>query len=350
MVADNKKQKKYTYSSAGVDIDAGNKAVDLMRAEVKSTWGPEVLTDLGSFGGLFAFDAARYKSPVLVAGTDGVGTKLKVAFLADKHDSIGIDCVAMCVNDILVQGAHPLFFLDYIAVGKMEPERIAELVKGVSAGCREAGCALIGGETAEMPGMYSPEEYDIAGFAVGVVERERVIDGSAVAPGNQIIGLPSSGLHSNGYSLVRRIVFEGEGLGIDAYIPELGMTLAEELLKPTRIYSSTVRILLETGSVSGMAHITGGGLSENIARVLPEGCRAVIRSNAWTHPAVFSWLQELGCVDNSEMYRTFNNGIGLIVIVREDQLDKTMALLNRKGERPFHIGEIISGERRVQIV
>ena len=337
------------YASSGVDIDAGNRAVDLMRTYVKDTWGKEVLADLGGFGGLFALDASGYANPVLVAGTDGVGTKLKIAFLADKHDTIGIDAVAMCVNDICVQGAKPLFFLDYIAVGKMLPEKVAQIVKGVSEGCKQGGCALIGGETAEMPGMYAEDEYDIAGFAVGIVDREKIVDGSEIKPGDQLMGLSSSGLHSNGFSLVRKIVFEVKGLTVDDYVPELGCTLAEELLKPTRIYASIIHKLLHKINVLGFAHITGGGLTENIARILPENCQAKIRKDSWEKPPVFDWLQKMGNVDPQDMYRTFNNGLGLVFAVRAEEVDNVLRLCQQEGERVFHIGEVISGHRRVEI-
>jgi phosphoribosylformylglycinamidine cyclo-ligase len=338
------------YASSGVDIDAGNKAVDLMRGYVKSTWGREVLADLGGFGGLFALDAAGYSNPVLVAGTDGVGTKLKVAFMADKHDTVGIDAVAMCVNDICVQGAHPLFFLDYIAVGKLVPEKVAEIVKGVSTGCREAGCALIGGETAEMPGMYSENEYDIAGFAVGIVERDKIVDGSRIKPGDQLLALGSSGLHSNGFSLVRKIVFELNKFQVSDYIPELGSTLAEELLKPTRIYAPITRRLFSAVDILGMAHITGGGITENVARILPEGCRAVIRKGSWNQLPVFQWLGQLGKLDQDEMYRTFNNGLGLVFAVRESDVGAVFQLCSAEGEKVFHVGEVTPGQREVKIV
>ncbi len=338
------------YASSGVDIDAGNKAVDLMRGYVKSTWGREVLADLGGFGGLFALDVAGYSNPVLVAGTDGVGTKLKVAFLADKHDTVGIDAVAMCVNDIAVQGAHPLFFLDYIAVGKLVPEKVAEIVKGISTGCREAGCALIGGETAEMPGMYSENEYDIAGFAVGIVERDKIVDGSRIKPGDQLLALGSSGLHSNGFSLVRKIVFELNKFQVSDYIPELGSTLAEELLKPTRIYAAITRRLLSAVDILGMAHITGGGITENVARILPEGCRAIIRKGSWNQLPVFQWLGQLGKLDQDEMYRTFNNGLGLVFAVRESDVGAVFQLCSAEGEEVFHVGEVTPGQREVKIV
>ncbi len=338
------------YASAGVNIDAGNKAVEMMRKHVKSTWGKEVLADLGGFGGLFALDVSGYSEPVLVAGTDGVGTKLKVAFLADKHDSIGIDAVAMCVNDIAVQGARPLFFLDYIAVGKMLPEKVAQIVKGVSEGCRQGGCALIGGETAEMPGMYAEDEYDIAGFAVGIVERQQIVDGLSISPGNRLMALSSSGLHSNGFSLVRKIVFEVSGLKVEDYIPELGCTVGQELLKPTKIYASVIQRLLAEVEVLGMAHITGGGLTENVARILPSDCKAVIEKGSWNQPPVFPWLKEMGNVDQKDMYRTFNNGIGLVFVVRENDVEKINGVCRAAGEQVWQIGEIFPGSREVEIV
>ena len=337
------------YASSGVDIDAGNRAVDLMRGYVKNTWGKEVLADLGGFGGLFALDTSKYANPVLVAGTDGVGTKLMVAFMADKHDTIGIDAVAMCVNDICVQGAQPLFFLDYIAVGKMLPEKVAQIVKGISEGCRQSGCALIGGETAEMPGMYAEDEYDIAGFAVGIVDRDKIVDGSGIKPGDQLLALSSSGLHSNGFSLVRKIVFEVNGIKVDDYIPELGCTVAEELLKPTRIYAEIIQKLLQKVNVLGFAHITGGGLTENIARILPEGCQARIRKDSWEKPLIFDWLQKLGNVEQADMYRTFNNGLGLVFAVRDEEVSTVLDLCRQEGEKVFHVGEVVSGSRTVEI-
>lgn len=343
-------EERIDYASSGVNIDAGNKAVDLMREYVKSTWGKEVLADLGGFGGLFALNTGGLANPVLVAGTDGVGTKLKVAFMADKHDTIGIDAVAMCVNDIVVQGAVPLFFLDYIAVGKMVPERVAQIVKGVSQGCRDAGCALIGGETAEMPGMYAEDEYDIAGFAVGIVDRDKIVDGSGIKPGDQLIGLSSSGVHSNGFSLVRKTLFEVKGLKVEDYVPDLGSTIGEELLKPTRIYASVIGPLLDTVNILGMAHITGGGISENIARILPEGCKALVRKGSWEVLPVFSWLQELGSIEAKEMYRTFNNGIGLVLAVRDEDTGAVLDWCGKAGEKAFHIGEIVSGERVVEVL
>lgn len=339
-----KSDKKLTYAAAGVDIDAGNRAVELMRASVKSTFRPGVLTDIGGFGGLFALDTGRYREPVLVSGTDGVGTKLRVAMMMDKHDTIGIDAVAMCVNDILAQGAEPLFFLDYLAVGKMMPEKVAGIVAGVAEGCRRAGCALIGGETAEMPGFYGEDEYDIAGFAVGVVDRSQIIDGASIRPGDVLLGLPSSGLHSNGFSLVRKVLFEIAGYGVDTYIGELGRTVGEELLEPTRIYVKSLLPVLER--VRGIAHITGGGLTENIPRVLPEGVAAVIDDRSWRKPFVFDLIQQAGGIDDEEMLRTFNNGIGMVLLVRPEEADGLLREMRAGGEEAVVIGEIVASHER----
>lgn len=343
----NKKQ-ALTYAGAGVDISAGNRAVDLIKKAVQTTFRPEVVTDIGGFGGLFALDTANYRQPVLVSGTDGVGTKLKIAHLLNVHHTIGIDAVAMCVNDILVSGAEPLFFLDYLAVGKLVPERVAEIVEGVAEGCRQAGCALIGGETAEMPGFYAPDEYDIAGFAVGVVDKDKIIDGSKITPGDVLIGLPSSGLHSNGYSLVRQALFEVAGYQPEQFLPELGRTVGEELLEPTRIYVSTVLPLLERFTVKGMTHITGGGITENLPRVLPENCSAVVDRSKWSVPVIFKLLQRIGQIEEAEMLRTFNMGIGFILVVPPEQADAVLAELNERGEKAVTIGEITAGERKVK--
>ncbi|NLW60042.1 MAG: phosphoribosylformylglycinamidine cyclo-ligase [Firmicutes bacterium] len=332
----------YTYKEAGVDIDAGNEAVRLMKKHVRSTHRPEVLTEIGSFGGLFAL-SNKYEEPVLVSGTDGVGTKLKIAFLLDKHDTIGQDAVAMCVNDIIVHGAEPLFFLDYLAVGKLDPEQVATIVRGIAAGCRQAGCALIGGETAEMPGFYASGEYDLAGFAVGVVERKKIIDGRQVKPGHVVIGLPSSGLHSNGYSLARKVLLEKAALHPDTYQPELGKTLGEELLTPTKIYVKTIQHLLSRVPVEAMAHITGGGLPENLPRILPPGLGVRLNKKAWTVPPIFKLLQTLGAVPETEMYRTFNMGIGFVCLVAPEEADKACAVLAGAGEEPVIIGRVEPG-------
>lgn len=343
-------KKGLTYADAGVDIDAGNKAVDLMRGAVRSTFRPEVLADIGSFGGFFALNTGKYREPVLVAGTDGVGTKLRVAMIMDRHDTIGIDAVAMCVNDILVQGAEPLFFLDYLAVDRLVPEKVAAIVSGVAEGCRQAGCSLIGGETAEMPGFYGPEEYDVAGFAVGVVERGRIVDGKDIVPGDALIGLPSSGLHSNGYSLARKVLLEVAGFKADSYIDKLGRTVGEEMLEPTRIYVKTVLPLLHRFNIKGMAHITGGGLTENVARVLPGSTGAAIKLGTWKVPPVFDLIKEQGGVEEQEMLRTFNMGIGLVAIVEAGQAETVMAELSSRGESSFLIGEVIKGGKEVSFI
>lgn len=335
-----------TYQEAGVNISAGNDTVELIKEDVQSTYRREVLTDIGNFAGLFALDAKKYREPVLVSGTDGVGTKLKVAWMADRHDTIGIDAVAMCINDILVQGAEPLFFLDYIAVGRLKPERVAQIVKGVAQGCREAGCALIGGETAEMPGFYAPDEYDIAGFAVGVVEKSRILTGKGITPGDMVIGLPSSGIHSNGYSLVRKIFFDAGGFGVDDYFAELGTTLGESLLIPTRIYVKDVLPLVEQDLIKAMAHITGGGLIENIPRVLPDGVGVELDSSAWEAPPIFKLLQRLGSVEFLEMNRVFNMGIGMVLIAGQSQGEKILSLLPEAKK----IGRVIAGEKQVSFL
>lgn len=338
-----------TYRDAGVDIDAGNKAVELMKRHVRATYRPEVLGDIGGFGGLFALNAGKYHQPVLVSGTDGVGTKLKIAFMTDKHDTIGQDGVAMCVNDILVQGAEPLFFLDYLAVGKLEPEKVAAIVSGVALACRESGCALIGGETAEMAGFYPDGEYDIAGFAVGVVDRDKIITGQKIAPGDVLIGLPSSGVHSNGYSLVRKICFDVKQLSVDTYVPELGRTLGQELLEPTRLYPRSCLPLFEKFDIHGMVHITGGGFYDNIPRVLPEGCGVEVTTGRWPEPPIFGLLQQWGGVAKTEMFRTFNMGIGMILVVPAEQVAAIQSDLAARDEKSYIIGTVIAGERKVEL-
>ncbi|MDY3740627.1 MAG: phosphoribosylformylglycinamidine cyclo-ligase [Selenomonadaceae bacterium] len=340
-------EEKMTYADAGVDIDAGNYSVQLIKDSVKATYRPEVLGDLGGFGGLFALNSGKYKEPVLVSGTDGVGTKLKLAFLLDKHDTIGQDAVAMCVNDILVQGAEPLFFLDYLAVGKLDPEQVAAVVKGVADACKESGCALIGGETAEMNGFYPVGEYDIAGFAVGAVEKSKIITSERVKTGDVLLGLPSSGVHSNGYSLVRKIVFEKKGFKGDEVIPELGKSIGEELLTPTRLYPKTCLPLIEKFDIHGMVHVTGGGYYENIPRALPDNMGAEINVDAWEVPAIFKLLKEWGNVDWHEMYRTFNMGIGMIIIVSADEAEKVKSFLAEKGETCYTIGTVTEGAHEV---
>src|SRR5215208_5894678 len=299
-----------TYRDSGVDIDAGDEFVDRIKPLVRSTFRPEVLTDLGGFGGLFAFQAKKYQDPVLVSGTDGVGTKLKIAFQMDKHDTVGIDLVAMCVNDIAVSGAEPLFFLDYFATGKLSVSKAHEVVKGIAEGCRQAGCALIGGETAEMPSFYPEGEYDLAGFAVGAVDRPKLIDGRTIQPGDALVGLASSGLHSNGYSLARRVLFDQAKLTVASKVPELDRPVGEVLLTPTRIYAKQILALVQEFPIKGIAHITGGGITENLPRVFPKGVRAQIHPSRWPMPAIFSVISTLGSVEGEEMYRVFNMGIG----------------------------------------
>lgn len=332
-----------TYRDAGVDIDAGNKAVELMKDAVQRTYTPGVVGDIGGFGGLYSLAGHSMSDPMLVSGTDGVGTKLRLAIMMDKHDTIGQDCVAMSVNDILVQGATPLFFLDYVAVGKLDPVQVADIVRGVAGACEESGCALLGGETAEMAGFYGDGDYDVAGFAVGIVDRPKLITGESIKAGDVILGLPSSGVHSNGFSLVRKIVFELQGLGIDDVVPEFGKTVGEELLTPTRLYPKAVLPLIQKEQVKGMAHITGGGFYENIPRVLPKGVCARVDVNAWPRLPVFSKLQEWGNVAWPEMYRTFNMGIGMILIVSADDAAAVKADLEARGEAVYEIGRIEDG-------
>jgi len=338
-----------TYRQSGVDIDAGNRAVQLMKTHIQATYRKEVLGDIGGFGGLFALNMAKYKQPVLVSGTDGVGTKLRLAFMLDKHDTIGQDAVAMCVNDILVQGAEPLFFLDYLAVGKLDPEKVAAIVSGVAAACSESGCSLIGGETAEMAGFYENGEYDIAGFAVGIVDKPRLITGEHIVPGDVLIGISSSGLHSNGYSLVRKICFDLHKFSPNYYVEELGHSLGEELLIPTRLYPRVCLPLFDRYEIRGMVHITGGGFYDNIPRVLPKGCSVTIDSTAWTQPAIFGLLQKWGGVAWSEMYRTFNMGIGMIMVVPARQADALQLEMAERGETVHIIGQVTSGTGQVVI-
>lgn len=329
-----------SYRDAGVDIDAGNALVDRIKPLARATMRPGVLTDVGGFGGLFGIDTGQYPDPVLVSGTDGVGTKLKLAFEMDKHDTIGIDLVAMCVNDIVVQGAEPLFFLDYFATGKLSQYQAAAVIKGISDGCVQSGCALLGGETAEMPGMYDAGEYDLAGFTVGIVNRDQIIDGSTIKDGDVILGLASTGPHSNGYSLVRKIIAAGQHDLSQAFGDS---TLGETLLAPTRLYVKPLLNLFREIPVSGLAHITGGGLTENLPRVMPENTVANIDSQAWQWPEIFNWLQQEGNVETSEMYRTFNCGIGMCIIIDKNHVEQAMAILNKQGETCYRIGEITAG-------
>lgn len=336
------------YKKAGVDIEAGYKSVELMKKHVAETMRPEVLGGLGGFSGAFSME--RFKTmekPTLVSGTDGVGTKLKLAFLMDRHDTVGIDCVAMCVNDIACAGAEPLFFLDYIACGKNEPEKIATIVKGVADGCKQAGAALIGGETAEMPGFYPEEEYDLAGFAVGVVEEKELITGQDLQAGDVLIGMASSGIHSNGFSLVRK-VFDMTKESLDTYYEELGSTLGEALLAPTKIYVKALKAVRDAGvTIRACSHITGGGFYENIPRMLPEGMRAVVKKESYEVPAVFRLLQKKGGIEEEMMYNTYNMGIGMLLAVRSEDADKAMEAVRAAGETPYVVGSIEAGEKGV---
>ncbi len=333
-----------TYKQAGVDIEAGNEFVRRITPLVRSTFRPEVLTDLGGFGGLFRFEASRYSDPVLVSGTDGVGTKLKIAFLMDKHDTVGIDLVAMCVNDVAVSGAEPLFFLDYLATGKLSVPKGEAIVKGIAEGCRQAGCALIGGETAEMPSFYADGEYDLAGFAVGVVDRAKIIDGHEIRPGDAVIGLASTGLHSNGYSLARRVLLEEAGLTVDSRLSELDRSMGEALLTPTRIYAKQILSLAAAFPIKGIAHITGGGLTENIPRVLPKHCVAKLYRGTWPVPPILTVLEQRGRIHKDEMHRVFNMGIGLVLTVAADHVAGVIARAAELGDQAYRIGEIVAGE------
>ncbi|MBF0133099.1 MAG: phosphoribosylformylglycinamidine cyclo-ligase [Magnetococcales bacterium] len=338
-----------TYKDAGVDIDAGNRVVALIKKAVTSTFRPEVCSDLGGFGALFHPDWRRYKDPVLVSCTDGVGTKLKLAFLMGKLDTVGLDLVAMSVNDLIVQGAEPLFFLDYFATGKLEPEKAATVIEGIARGCRMAGCSLIGGETAEMPDFYPDGEFDLAGFAVGIVERDAIIHGKTITPGDCLVGLASSGPHSNGYSLIRRLVLAENGPGLDA--PFAGKTLGEVLLEPTKIYVASLLTLFKSVPVKGIVHITGGGFQENIPRILPAGVKVSVSRKSWVWPPIFHYLQSLGSVPMEEMMRTFNCGLGMVVVVAPEFLEQTMTVLQAAGETCWSIGQVLQrggeGEERV---
>lgn len=340
---------RLTYKAAGVDVEAGYEAVRLMKEHTKRTLIPGVLGDLGSFGGFFELNSEQYKNPVLVSGTDGVGTKLQIAFMTGKHDTVGIDCVAMCVNDVACHGAKPLFFLDYIGTGRLEPEVAADIVKGVCDGCVEAGCALIGGETAEMPGFYKEGEYDLAGFAVGVVDKEKVINGAKVSEGDVIIGLASSGIHSNGYSLVRKLFFGINNFSIDKKFDELDCTLGEELLKPTKIYAKTIRTLLEKFPINGIAHITGGGFIENIPRTIPAGLKAKVDIGSFEIPPIFKLMQKLGNVEEREMFNTFNMGIGLVLVVKGSDAQEILSTLDSMGEKAYIIGSVVRGEGGIEL-
>ena len=333
------------YKSAGVDIDAGNDTVRRVRALARSTFTSGVLSEIGSFGGLFQLETSRFREPVLVSSADGVGTKLKIAFLMGRHDTVGVDLVNHCVNDILMQGAEPLFFLDYLATGRLLPELVESVVGGIASACRDNGCALLGGETAELPGFYGEGEYDLAGFVVGVVDREKLISGRDITAGDVLVGVPSSGLHTNGFSLARRIVFDQLGLRVDTHVAELGRTLGEALLEPHRSYLSLVLPLLEGGRIKGLAHITGGGITDNLPRVLPHGTAAVIDATAWEVPPLFQWLQRNGLVPVDDMMRTFNMGIGLVIVTARDKGEQLMEELAARGGRDARVvGEIVAGE------
>jgi phosphoribosylformylglycinamidine cyclo-ligase len=329
-----------TYKDAGVDIEEGALAVEKMKSYVKETFTKGVLGGLGGFGGMFELDLTGYTKPVLVSGTDGVGTKLKISILKDQHDTVGIDLVAMCVNDILVQGAKPLFFLDYIATGKLESDKIADLVKGIAEGCKQSGAALIGGETAEMPGFYSADEYDMAGFTVGIVEKDKIIDGSTITPGDVMIGLPSTGVHSNGYSLVRKLFFDKLQLKINDHVEALGCTVGEALITPTKIYVNSVLSVLEEIAVKGMVHVTGGGFIENIPRILPEHLGVNVNLGSWPELDLYKFIQSEGNIETVEMYKTFNMGIGFIMFVNKDDVDNTLSLIESLDEKAYVIGEV----------
>jgi len=336
-------KKTHTYKDAGVDIDAGDRFIDEIKRVARRTYIPGVRSDIGGFAAFFQPDLAAYRKPILVSSTDGVGTKLKIAFGCNRFDTVGIDLVAMCVNDVVVTGATPLFFLDYLATGRLNERTSVDIIRGISKGCMMAGCALIGGETAEMPGFYAGGEFDLAGFAVGIVDEDAIIDGATIQPGDIIIGLASHGLHSNGFSLVRRIFLEEMKLSLTDHPSELDSPLGEELLRPTRIYVKTILSLIKQFPVRGIAHITGGGISGNVPRVLPKGCKAVIQTDSWAIPPIFSLLRKSG-VPDTEMWRTFNNGIGMVVVVRSQDADEVVAAARKMGERASVIGKIAPGQ------
>lgn len=336
-----------TYKDSGVDIGKGDEFIESIKPGLRSTFRREVIGDVGGFGSFFSLHRDQFKEPVLVSSTDGVGTKLKIAFMMNKHDTIGIDLVAMCVNDIVVQGAEPLFFLDYLSTGKLEPKMAKDTIEGIVKGCREANCSLLGGETAEMPGFYQEGEYDLAGFTVGIVEREKIIDGSAIVPGDKVIGIASSGLHSNGFSLARKVLLEDLHLPLHENIPEIKKTLGEELLIPTKIYIKTILNLIKNFSIHGIAHITGGGIAGNTARILPQKYQAIIKTGCWEIPSIFTYIQKKGEVTKQEMFRTFNNGLGMIIVIPDDN-DGVKNILNQlkeMGEVGYLIGEIKPREK-----
>ena len=332
--------KSLTYADAGVDIAKGDKFVNSIKKIADQTRRLGVMSEIGGFGGLFSLNLDNFDRPVLVSSTDGVGTKLKIAFMLNKHDTIGIDLVAMCVNDVIVQGATPLYFLDYLSMGALDTRVATDIITGIGKGCKEARCALIGGETAEMPGLYQAGEYDLAGFAVGVVDNDKIIDGSEIRVSNKIIGIASSGLHSNGYSLVRKICFDLLKLKVESKIPELGVTLGEELLKPTRIYSNIIHSVTRDLPVLGLIHVTGGGIENNLLRIIPKACQVVLKRDSWEIPPIFHFLQEAGNVKDAEMMRTFNNGIGLIAVVSDEVVEDVLERLNAMKEKAYVMGEI----------
>ncbi len=341
---------KNSYKEAGVDIEKGNQFVRLIKPMVESTFRPEVLTKIGGFAGCVSLNLERYKKPILVSSTDGVGTKLKIAFMMDRHDTVGIDLVAMCVNDIVVLGAKPLFLLDYFAASQLDPEKGKAVVSGIVKGCVEAECSLIGGETAEMPGFYKEGEYDLAGFTVGIVENAQLIDGSSVTVGDKLIGIGSSGLHSNGYSLVRKVLLEHHKMELGKRIEDLGCTLGEDLLRPTKIYVKTVLNLTRDFTIGGIAHITGGGITENLPRVIPRGCRAIVRKGSWDVHPIFSLLKEKGKISEDEMLRTFNNGIGMILVIRPKEVEDVLGRLHSLGEKAFVIGDVVKAEKEQEVI
>ena len=341
--------KPISYSDAGVDIDAATRATDKIKELARRTFNERTLSEIGSFGGMFDGAFPNLSQPVLVASADGVGTKLKIAFATGVHNTVGRDLVNHCVNDILVQGARPLFFLDYVATGKLSPDVVASVVEGITNGCRENGCVLLGGETAEMPGFYQDGEYDIAGFIVGVVDRNKIIDGKTIAPGDVLLALPSAGLHTNGYSLARKLFFEVAGYKPDTQIPELGMTAGEALLLPHLSYLKPLDSLLDEARIKGLAHITGGGLTDNIPRILPEGTAVKIRKDSWPIPPLFELMRELGNVSESEMYRTFNMGVGMVIVCSTDDAEAIASHLRTHGEAVYEIGNVVAGNREVLI-
>ena len=342
--------KRDRYKEAGVDIEAGNEVVRRIRPLVASTSRPEVLAEIGGFGGLFRVPPGQFGELVLVSSTDGVGTKLKVAHLTGVHDTVGVDLVGMCVNDVVVQGAEPWFFLDYFATGKLEPAVTVDVVAGIAEGCRQAGCALVGGETAEMPSMYADGEYDLAGFTVGAVERDRIIDGAAVSHGMALLGMASSGLHSNGFSLVRHLLLDGASMSLDAVVAPLQRPLGEELLEPTRIYVKPLLALIEACDVAALAHITGGGLIENIPRVLPDDCAARVRRGSWTEPPIFDLLRHTGDLSELEMIRTFNCGVGMVAVLPEDQLDRAADVLAEQAVVSWPLGDVVPADDPARFV